>query len=236
MPSLLIWRDWILVRFWELILEVCILLWLFLISFLEKTYVAYVFRGKRLTQTLHLMFFCPYVLLSPALAASAPRLGASPSLRVSDLSPNSWKICSTAQTCKISTPKLGIYTSKPYICPVGHKNSRPSAHRQISTFARQRARTGMSAARERKNARFFLHAATRWHSACYARFKRNSRKFLQNFFAKNLVCVPKVRTFALANQKWGLQHLTNLKQFDLWKHYIKLFCREVQETKWALFI
>ena len=48
---------------------------------------------------------------------------------------------------------------------------------------------------------FFLHAATRWHSACYVRFKRNSRKFLQNFFAKNLVCVPKVRTFALANQK-----------------------------------
>ena len=83
---------------------------------------------------------------------------------------------------------------------------------------------------------FFLHAATRWHSARYVRFKRNSRKFLQNFFAKNLVCVPKVRTFALANQKWGLQHLTNLKQFDLWKHYIKLFCREVQETKWALFI
>ena len=48
---------------------------------------------------------------------------------------------------------------------------------------------------------FFLHAATRWHSASCARFKRNSRKFLQNFFAKNLVCVPKVRTFALANQK-----------------------------------
>ena len=48
---------------------------------------------------------------------------------------------------------------------------------------------------------FFLHAATRWHSASYVRFKRNSRKFLQNFFAKNLVCVPKVRTFALANQK-----------------------------------
>ena len=48
---------------------------------------------------------------------------------------------------------------------------------------------------------FFLHAATRWHSASYARFKRNSRKFLQNFFAKNLVCVPKVRTFALTNQK-----------------------------------
>ena len=36
MPSLLIWRDWSFVRFWELILEVCILLWLFLISFLEK--------------------------------------------------------------------------------------------------------------------------------------------------------------------------------------------------------
>ena len=116
------------------------------------------------------------------------------------------------------------------------KFSRPSAPRQISTFARQRAQTAMSAARERKIARFFLHAATRWHSACYVRFKRNSRKFLQNFFAKNLVCVPKVRTFALAKQKWGLQHLTNLKQFDLWKHYIKLFCREVQETKWALFI
>ena len=48
---------------------------------------------------------------------------------------------------------------------------------------------------------FFLHAATRWHSASYDRLKRNSRKFLQNFFAKNLVCVPKVRTFALANQK-----------------------------------
>ena len=48
---------------------------------------------------------------------------------------------------------------------------------------------------------FFLHAATRWHSARYVRFKRNYRKFLQNFFAKNLVCVPKVRTFALANQK-----------------------------------
>ena len=86
-------------------------------------------------------------------------------------------------------------------CPVGHKNSRPSAPRQISTFAHQRAQTVMSAARERKIARFFLHAATRWHSASCARFKRNSRKFLQNFFAKNLVCVPKVRTFALANQK-----------------------------------
>ena len=195
------------------------------------------FRGKRQTQTSYLMSFCPSVLLSPALAASDPRHGASPSvLRVSGLSPNPWKTCSTAQTCKISTPKLGIYTSKPYICPVGHKNPRPSAHRQISTFARQRAQTVMSAARERKIARFFLHAATRWHSASYVRFKRNSRKFLQNFFAKNLVCVPKVRTFALANQKWGLQHLTNLKQFDLWKHYIKLFCREVQETKWALFI
>ena len=116
------------------------------------------------------------------------------------------------------------------------KSFRPPAHRQTSTFARHRAQAVMSTARERKIARFFLHAATRWHSACYVRFKRNSRKFLQNFFAKNLVCVPKVRTFALANQKWGLQHLTNLKQFDLWKYYIKLFCREVQETKWALFI
>ena len=30
------WRDWIFVRFWELILVICILLWLFLIPFLEK--------------------------------------------------------------------------------------------------------------------------------------------------------------------------------------------------------
>ncbi len=37
--SLQIRRDWSFVRFWELILEVCILLWLFLFSFLEKTYV-----------------------------------------------------------------------------------------------------------------------------------------------------------------------------------------------------
>ena len=85
-------------------------------------------RGKRLTQTSNLLSLCPYVLLSPALAASKPRHGASPSvLRVSDLSPNPWKICSTAQTCKISTPKLGIYTSKPYICPVGHKLSPPAS-------------------------------------------------------------------------------------------------------------
>ena len=87
------------------------------------------------------------------------------------------------------------------IAPLDTNFPRPPAHRQTSTFAHQRAQTGMSAARERKNARFFLHAATRWHSASCARFKRNSRKFLQNFFAKNLVCVPKVRTFALANQK-----------------------------------
>ena len=113
-------------------------------------------RGKRLTQTSYLLFLCPYVLLFPALAASAPRHGDSPSaLRVSGLSPNHWKTCSSAQTCKISTSKLGIYTSKPYICPVGHKNSRPSSHRQISTFARQRAQMVMSAARERKIARFF---------------------------------------------------------------------------------
>ena len=167
-----------------------------------KTYVTCVFRAKRQAQTSNLLSFCPSVLLLPALAASKPRLGASPSvLRVSGLSPNHGKTCSTAQTCKISTPKLGIYTSKPYICPVGHKISRPPAHRQISTFAHQRAQPVMSAARERKIARFFLHAATRWHSASYVRFKRNSRKFLQNFFAKNLARVPKVRTFALANQK-----------------------------------
>ena len=87
------------------------------------------------------------------------------------------------------------------IAPLDIKFSRPSARRQISTFARQRAQAAMSAARERKIARFFLHAATRWHSASCVRFKRKSRKFLQNFFAKNLVCVPKVRTFALAKQK-----------------------------------
>ena len=52
-------------------------------------YVPYVFRGKRQAQTLYLMFLCPYVLLFPALAASKPRLGVSPSvLRVSGLSPN----------------------------------------------------------------------------------------------------------------------------------------------------
>ena len=87
------------------------------------------------------------------------------------------------------------------IAPLDINFPRPPAHRQTSTFARHRAQAVMSTARERKNARFFLHAATRWHSASYVRFKRNSRKFLQNFFAKNLVCVPKVRTFALANQK-----------------------------------
>ena len=87
------------------------------------------------------------------------------------------------------------------VAPLDINFPRPPAHRQTSTFARHRAQAVMSTARERKIARFFLHAGTRWHSARYARFKRNSRKFLQNFFAKNLVCVPKVRTFALANQK-----------------------------------
>ena len=95
-----------------------------------------------------------------------------------------------ANLCKISV-----------IAPLDINFPRPPAHRQTSTFARHRAQAGMSTARERKIARFFLHAATRWHSASCVRFKRNSRKFLQNFFAKNLVCVPKVRTFALANQK-----------------------------------
>ena len=42
--SLLIWRDRIFVRFWGLILEVCILLWLFLIPFLEKTFVVFRYR------------------------------------------------------------------------------------------------------------------------------------------------------------------------------------------------
>ena len=30
-------------------------------------------------------------------------------------------LCSSAYFLKIFTPRLGIYTSKPYICPVGHK-------------------------------------------------------------------------------------------------------------------
>ena len=32
--------------------------------------VAYVFRAKRLTQTLYLLFLCPYVLMFSALAAN----------------------------------------------------------------------------------------------------------------------------------------------------------------------
>ncbi len=38
--------------------------------YLMKTYVAYVFRAKRLTQTLYLLFFCPFVLMLSALAAN----------------------------------------------------------------------------------------------------------------------------------------------------------------------
>ena len=38
---------------------------------------SYVPRGKRLTQTLYLMFLCPYVLLFPALAAAKPRYDVS---------------------------------------------------------------------------------------------------------------------------------------------------------------
>ena len=127
------------------------------------------------------------------------------------------RICTSASTKRANFPAR-LHTGKTALLPASGRN---------------RACPPPESAKLRD---FFLHAATRWHSACYVRFKRNSRKFLQNFFAKNLVRVPKVRTFALANQKWGLQHLINLKQFDLWKHYIKLFCREVQETKWALFI
>ncbi len=46
---------------------------------LMQTYVPYVFRGKRQARTSYLMFLCPYVLLSPALAASELPLGDSPS-------------------------------------------------------------------------------------------------------------------------------------------------------------
>ena len=38
--------------------------------YLMKTYVAYVFRAKRLTQTLYLLFLCPFVLMFSALAAN----------------------------------------------------------------------------------------------------------------------------------------------------------------------
>ena len=38
--------------------------------YLMKTYVAYVFRAKRLMQTLHLLFLCPFVLMLSALAAN----------------------------------------------------------------------------------------------------------------------------------------------------------------------
>ena len=44
------WRDWIFVRFWELILVVCILLWLFLIPFLEKTLKLKVKHKSRMFQ------------------------------------------------------------------------------------------------------------------------------------------------------------------------------------------
>ena len=148
-------------------------------------------RGKRQAQTSNLLSFCPSVLLLPALAAVQSRHGVSPSvLRVSGLSPNPWKMCSSAQTCKISTPKLGIYTSKPYICPVGHKISRPSAPRQISTFARQRAQTVMSAARERKIARFFFARRNALEFSelrpFQEKFPKISPKFLRQKFG---VCV-----------------------------------------------
>ena len=38
--------------------------------YLMNTYVAYVFRAKRLTQTLYLLFLCPFVLMFSALAAN----------------------------------------------------------------------------------------------------------------------------------------------------------------------
>ena len=36
-------------------------------------------------------------------------------------------LCSSAYFLKIFTPRLGIYTSKPYICPVEHKLSPPAS-------------------------------------------------------------------------------------------------------------
>ena len=65
--SLQIRRDWSFVRFWELILEVCILLWLFLFSFLEKNLCSAV-SGKHKR---YLLFLCSYALLFPALAANS---------------------------------------------------------------------------------------------------------------------------------------------------------------------
>ena len=49
------WRDWIFVRFWELILVVCILLWLFLIPFLEKTLKLKVKHKSRMFQSLNVL-------------------------------------------------------------------------------------------------------------------------------------------------------------------------------------
>ena len=46
------WRDRIFVRFWGLILEVCILLWQFLIPFLEKTLKARMKHARRMFHSL----------------------------------------------------------------------------------------------------------------------------------------------------------------------------------------
>ena len=158
-------------------------------------------RGKR-PYMLRLLFFCPYVLLFPALAASEPPLRRQSISLLAHQQADKANFYVLQHTFSKYSPQDLAYTQvNPTFAPLDTNFSRPPAHRQTSTFARHRAQAVMSTARERKIARFFLHAATRWHSASYVRFKRNSRKFLQNFFAKNLVCVPKVRTFALANQK-----------------------------------
>ena len=141
-------------------------------------------RGKRNSETPH--GASPHALMSPRQRPV----------------PKSLKNMFYSTNLQNNSPQNLAYTQvTPTFAPLDINFPRPPAPRQISTFAHQRAQTAMSAARERKIARFFLHAATRWHSASYARFKRNSRKFLQNFFAKNLARVSKVRTFALANQK-----------------------------------
>ena len=49
------WRDWIFVRFWGLIQVVCILLWLFLIPFLEKTLKLKVKHKSRMFQSLNVL-------------------------------------------------------------------------------------------------------------------------------------------------------------------------------------
>ena len=146
--------------------------------------------------------FCPYVLLFPALAASEPPLRRqSISLSVHQQADKANFYVLQHTYAKYSPQDLAYTQVNPTFAPLDIKFparllTGKSALLPVSGHKRSCLPPESAKLRD-----FFLHAATRWHSASYDRFKRNSRKFLQNFFAKNLVCVPKVRTFALANQK-----------------------------------